>query len=199
MIRRLPLIPTLVVGAAVAVMIALGVWQIGRAEEKEALLARYIAARNLPPIAFPTAPMKEEQLPLFRYATGVCLQPVAKRATAGRNRSDETGYVHIVDCRTGYEGPGMSVELGWSRDPNARFDWKGGPVSGVIAPDSKTRMRLVAASSPPGLQPSAPPSIDRIPNNHRSYAIQWFAFAGLALLIYGLALRQKIKARAPQP
>jgi cytochrome oxidase assembly protein ShyY1 len=36
-------------------------------------------------------------------------------------------------------------------------------------------MRLVAASAPPGLEPSAPPSLDQIPNNHRSYAVQWFA------------------------
>ena len=32
MIRRLPLIPTIVVAAAVAVMIGLGVWQLQRAE-----------------------------------------------------------------------------------------------------------------------------------------------------------------------
>ena len=54
MIRKLPLIPTLVVGLAVAIMIALGVWQIRRAGEKDALLARYRAAQNLPPISFPT-------------------------------------------------------------------------------------------------------------------------------------------------
>ncbi|MGI8611626.1 MAG: SURF1 family cytochrome oxidase biogenesis protein, partial [Sphingomicrobium sp.] len=69
----------------------------------------------------------------------------------------------------------------------------GGPVSGIIAPDSKTRMRLVAATAPPGLEPSAPPSIDQIPNNHRSYALQWFLFALLALAIYILALRKKLK------
>ena len=74
--------------------------------------------------------------------------------------------------------------------------WRGGPVSGIIAPDRKTRMRLVAATAPPGLDPSAPPSIDQIPNNHRSYAVQWFLFALIAAVIYGLALRKKLKDEA---
>ena len=193
MIRKLPLVATLIVAAAVAVMIALGVWQLRRAGEKEALLARYQAARTLPPITFPTGPIHSDQLPLFRHATGLCLSPVAKRSTAGRNRAGEVGYVLIVDCSTGAEGPGMSVEVGWSRNPNAAINWRGGPVSGIIAPDRKTRMRLVAATAPPGLEPSAPPSIDDIPNNHRSYAIQWFLFALIAALIYVLALRKRLR------
>ena len=45
MIRRLPIVPTLLVAIAVAVMVALGVWQLGRAEEKRALLDRYERAR----------------------------------------------------------------------------------------------------------------------------------------------------------
>jgi cytochrome oxidase assembly protein ShyY1 len=87
----------------------------------------------------------------------------------------------------------MSVEVGWSKDPNAKVSWAGGPVSGIIAPDRVMRMRLVAASAPPGLQPSAPPSLSSIPNNHRSYALQWFAFAAIALIIYGLAVRKRLK------
>jgi cytochrome oxidase assembly protein ShyY1 len=196
MIRKLPLIPTIIVGLAVAAMIALGFWQLRRAGEKEALLARYRAAQNLPPISYPTSPVHEDQLPLFRHATGLCLKPVAKRSRAGRNRAGEVGYVHIVDCTTGAEGPGLSVEVGWSRNPNEAVNWRGGPVSGVIAPDSKTRMRLVAATSPPGLAPSAPPSIELIPNNHRSYAVQWFLFALIALTIYILALRKRLKDKA---
>ena len=110
---------------------------------------------------------------------------------AGENRAGEPGYAHIVECSTGAEGPGMSVEVGWSKDPNAKVNWAGGPVSGIIAPDSRKRMRLVAASAPPGLEPSAAPSINSIPNNHRSYALQWFSFAAIALIIYGLAVRKR--------
>ena len=189
--KRLPLVPTVVVAAAVAVMIGLGIWQLQRARWKEGLLAQYARAERLPPIIYPTAPLADQQLPLFRHATGVCLRIVGQRAQAGENRAGEPGYVHIADCSTGAEGPGMSVEVGWSKNPNAKVNWAGGPVSGIIAPDRRTRMRLVASSAPPGLEPSAPPSLASIPNNHRSYALQWFAFAAIALVIYVLALRKR--------
>jgi cytochrome oxidase assembly protein ShyY1 len=189
--HRLPILATVIVAAAVATMIGLGIWQLQRAAWKEGLLTRYAAAQDQPPISFPTVPTKDADLPLFRHATAVCLQPVGKRVTAGRNLKGDSGYGVIIECRTGTEGPGLNVEVGWSKNPNAVVTWPGGPVSGVIAPDSRTRMRLVAASAPPGLEPAAPPSIDQIPNNHRFYALQWFAFAAIALLIYGLALRRK--------
>ena len=198
MTKRLPILPTIVVAAAVAVMVGLGIWQLQRAKWKEGLLARYAEAERLPPIAFPTAPTRDAALPLYRHATGVCLRIAGQRAVAGENRDGEPGYVHIVDCATGAEGPGMSVEVGWSKDPNAKVNWNGGPVSGVIGPDRRTRLRLVAASSPPGLEPSAPPSLDSIPNNHRSYAAQWFAFAAIASVIYVLALRKRWKEEPAQ-
>ena len=190
--RRIPLVATLVVAAAMAILIGLGAWQLKRAVWKEHLLARYAAGEKLP-ITFPTAPLKDAQLPLFRHATGMCLRPIGKRAIAGENRAGEPGYVHIVDCATGAEGPGMSVEVGWSKNPNAKVNWSGGPVSGVIAPDRRMGMRLVAAGAPPGLETSAPPSLKSIPNNHRSYAVQWFSFAAIALIIYGLAVRKRMR------
>jgi surfeit locus 1 family protein len=191
MIRKLPLIPTILVALAVATMIGLGAWQLQRKAEKDRLLATYTAASGKPPIAWPTMPLKEP-LPLFRAATGNCLQVVGFRSAAGQNLQGEPGYLVIADCRTGAEGPGLSVELGWSKNPNAGKTYQGGLVSGTIAPDSLSRMRLVAASPGPGLAASAPPSPETIPNNHLSYAIQWFLFAGIALVIYFLALRSRL-------
>jgi surfeit locus 1 family protein len=191
--RKLPLLATIFVAGAVVVMVGLGVWQLQRASEKMKLLQQYAQAEKLPPIAFPTLPMSDRQLPLFRHATGVCLKPVGRRTVPGEGTSGEPGYVHIIDCSTGAEGPGMSVAVGWSKDPQAKVNWTGGPVSGIIAPDNVTRLRLVAASAPPGLQMVEPPSLGSISNNHRSYAIQWFLFAGIASLIYGLALRSRWK------
>ena len=191
MTRRIPIVATVIVAAAVALMIGLGIWQLQRAKWKEGLLAQYSQAQKLPPISWPTVSPPKGQLPLFRSATAVCLRPVSQRAVAGENRAGEPGYVHIVDCATGAEGPGLSIELGWSKDPNAKMNWAGGPVSGVIAPDRRMGMRLVADGAAPGLQPSALPSPKSIPNNHRSYAIQWFAFAAIALIIYALALRKR--------
>lgn len=195
MTRRLPIPPTILVAAAVAVMIALGVWQTRRAEWKEGLLARYATADRQPAMAWPMIAGREEQLPMFRRASGLCLLPALTKAVAGQNRAGEPGYVFLVDCVTGAEGPGMRVELGWSKNPQARFVWAGGPVNGVIAPDKQTRMRLVADRSPAGLEPSARPNLAAISNNHRLYAIQWFAFAAIALVIYALALRGRWKTR----
>ena len=196
MTRRWPIIPTIIVLGAVAVLIGLGVWQLQRLKTKEALIARYAQAERLPPIVWPTLPMKDSQLPLFRHATGVCLRPVGKRVVGGESASGEPGFVQIVDCVTGAEGPGMSVAVGWSKNPNAKVNWSGGPVSGVIAPDKDMRMRLVAATAPPGLEPVAPPSLSSIPNNHMQYAVTWFLFAMIAPLIYVLALRSRWKKAA---
>jgi cytochrome oxidase assembly protein ShyY1 len=190
MSRRLPLLATLLVAAAVLTMIGLGVWQLQRAGEKKALLARYEAAQGLPAIAFPMIPIGED-LPLFRQASGHCLRVISRRTGAGENLKGETGFTHIADCGSGAEGPGMAVELGWSKDPNAGAGWKGGEVRGIIAPDSRSRMRLVSSTGLGGLEASKPPSPASIPNNHLSYAIQWFLFALLAALIYGLALRKR--------
>src|SRR3954454_22362200 len=124
---------TTIVAVAVALMIGLGVWQLQRARWKESLLAQYARAQSLPPIVWPTVPQRGS-LPLFRHASGMCLRIVSKRAAVGENRSGEPGYSQIVDCSPGAEGPGMSVEIGWSKNPNARVNWTGGPVSGIIAP-----------------------------------------------------------------
>nr|WP_294846660.1 SURF1 family protein [uncultured Sphingomonas sp.] len=191
MSRKIPIVPTIVVAAAVLTMIWLGFWQLDRKAQKDALLASYAAAVDLPPISWPTAPLSEP-LPLFRAATGNCITPQNFRTSAGQNLRGEPGFLIIVDCETGGgEGPGMAVEIGWSKDPNAGREYKGGLVSGIIAPDRVSRMRLVAATPGPGLMASAPPSTDTIPNNHFSYAVQWFLFAGIALIIYALVLRQR--------
>ena len=46
-------------------------------------------------------------------------------------------------------------------------------------------------SAGPGLVASALPTPDSIPNNHLSYAIQWFLFAAIAGVIYVLALKRR--------
>ena len=190
MIRRWPLIPTILVAAAIAAMIGLGVWQLQRREEKLELIESLAAAQNQPPIDWPTAPFAGPP-PLFRAATGHCLSVTGFRTAAGANRKGDSGFLVIAECRVGAEGPGMAVELGWSKNPSAGRDYKGGVVSGIIAPDRLSRMRLVSAKAGPGLVASAPPSLGSIPNNHVVYAIHWFLFAVMAGVIYVLALKRR--------
>ena len=199
--RRIPVIPTIIVAAAVALMIGLGNWQVRRSHENERLIAQYGAASKLPPIAFPTAPSKGP-LPLFRWATGFCQKVVGQREAGGRNRAGDVGWAHIVDCATGAEGPGMSVEVGWSKDPSAKVNWSGGLVSGVIVPDRFHQIRLVAGGAPPGLQPAGLPSLETAvpvtPGRNLMYALQWYSFAAIALLIYAFALRKRWKEEQPK-
>ncbi|WP_106640300.1 SURF1 family protein [Allosphingosinicella vermicomposti] len=195
--KRLPLLPTVIVGAAIATMIGLGIWQLQRADWKEGLIARYEAASGLPPVAWPSVPPADDDL-LYRRAEGFCTEVTGWRAVAGHNANAQTGWSHIAACRTGAEGPGMQVDMGWSRDAAAP-DWTGGRVSGVIAPDSVHRIRLVSIEAAPGLVPSAAPDPGEMPNNHLSYAIQWFLFAGIAGVIYGLALRHRQKGLTAPP
>ena len=203
--KRVPILPTLFVALCVAVMIKLAFWQLDRRAEKEALLAHYAVAAKLPPMAFPAIPVGEQFL--FRKASGFCLEPVFADVEAGRNRDGGSGWRHIVQCRTGAEGPGLVVDIGWSRDFAVKPAWKGGTVTGMISAqpahrslisramgkDAATALMLITDAPAPGLEPSAVPSPVDIPNNHLSYAVQWFAFAGLAALIYGIALTRRMR------
>ena len=203
--RRVPIVPTIIVTVAIAAMIALGLWQLlERRPQKEAFLAQLAANPTRPAIAFPRFP--DEAL-LFRRTRAFCLEPVSiMRAGAGA-----AGYRVIALCRTGAEGPGLRVQIGTTRDPVGKVAWGGGRVSGWIAhaPDSRPliatvtqpnavrELMLVADHPAAGLSRNAPPSIESIPNNHLAYAVQWFLFAAVAAIIYVIALRRRDK-RLPE-
>jgi cytochrome oxidase assembly protein ShyY1 len=74
-------------------------------------------------------------------------------------------------------------------------------VSGIIVPDGNTGLRLVAATPAPGLAASAAPlpTVAVTPARHRGYAATWFSFAAIAMLIYALAVRQRLKETPPAP
>lgn len=187
---RWPLVPTILVAAAVATMIALGIWQLQRKGEKEALLARYEAAAGLDPVVWPAVP-ERDALPLFRQSSLMCVEVVDWQSVSGLSATGKPGFAHVASCQTGGgEGPGAKVAVGWSERPEAPV-WKGGPVSGIIAPDNAQLIKLVATDSVEGLQLLSPPSPEQIPNNHLLYAIQWFIFAAAAAIIYVLALRKR--------
>jgi surfeit locus 1 family protein len=80
--------------------------------------------------------------------------------------------------------------------------WPGGGIAGCRAGAQGGRVRarprrraldwhIVAEPPLGGLEPNARPNPREIANNHWSYAIQWFAFAATALIIYLLALRRR--------
>lgn len=191
---RFPIIPTIIVILAVATMIGLGVWQLHRKAQKEALLVQYAQAAKLPTIAWPVVPLPDA-LPLFRKSSLMCVKVERWESVSGKNVSGKAGFAHVAHCHVGgAEGPGAKVAVGWSARPE-KPAWTGGVVTGMIAPDNQALIRLVAETPPAGLDALAPPSPDSIPNNHLLYAIQWFFFAFAAALIFVLALHSRQAGR----
>lgn len=199
MARRFPILPTLLVMGAVATMIALGFWQLGRAEWKEQLLRDYAAAANMPAVKFPVEKAKAAEAYYFRKTSVHCYAPSDRTTVAGRNQAKQSGLAHMVTCQSFDPSASMPEAqyrmtyhaiLGWS-DQMTEPEWKGGMLSGTLMPDTQTGLRLVAEPPVAGLQANETPNLDDIPNNHLAYAGQWFFFAGVAVIIYILALRRR--------
>jgi surfeit locus 1 family protein len=202
--RPVPIFATLVVVLAVAVMIGLGVWQLERLKQKDAALSLWRANMTLPQTAYPAMNPSDTRF-LFRTLAANCLRVTGWQVTGGRTRDDQPGWRHIATCTSGAEGPGFLVDTGVTRDPHAKPVWTGGPVSGraTYEPDSHSflvrmmgkspplRLMIVAEQAAPGLTPSPLPDPSSVPNNHFAYAVQWFFFAIVAVIIYALALRKR--------
>jgi surfeit locus 1 family protein len=202
--KRLPILPTLIVVAAVATMIALGIWQLRRAAWKEALLAQYSQAASMPAVDLdPLLDGRAALPPLsFRRALISCDATDAEADIhAGRNLHDQVGQVYIIPCRPGAEGLAgrIRVNLGWSERPDGprRLSLHGIIAGRLSVVGEEGPIILTAAAATPPLVPSQPPAIDSIPNNHMSYAIQWFFFAAAASVIYVLALRRRNRRTLP--
>lgn len=202
--KRLPLIPTIIVMLAVATMIGLGLWQLlERRPAKLAYIAQLAGNPSKPPIAFPERP---DQSLLFRRASGLCDRPTS----IDLKGAGSVGFRWIARCGPdGSSAPDMTVQLGVTRDPNARVAWDGGEVTGFLsnAPDGRSaigslfsdapqRLMLVADPVPagvvPSLSPNPAPDPAAVPNPHLSYAFQWFFFALSAAVIYLLAARRRL-------
>ncbi len=183
--RRVPIVPTIVVAIAVAMMICLGFWQIARLHQKEAMLARYTAAQGSSaqmPFPFTSA---ETEAALYHRSTLDCVSASDPTSRSGRTAKGDAGIAQIVTCQLP-GGKTAQVVLGVAQTP-AIVAWNGGKVTGWIAPGP----RLIADPPQAGLAANARPDPRDIANNHLAYAVQWFFFAVVAVVIYMLALRKR--------
>jgi len=203
--RRPPFFATLVVLIAVGAMIALGFWQLHRRAWKETMLARFAAAEQ---IAAPLAVTGADLPPnaAYRHILWNCPETGADQVVGGRNADGRSGWAHVVPCihGSGEVATMVPVVIGWSFAV-APVQWAGGQLAGVAVPGPKSGVVLPPTAAGPrkadwhiiadpplaGLVANARPDPRDIPNNHWSYAIQWFAFAATALIIYLLALRRR--------
>jgi surfeit locus 1 family protein len=202
--RRIPIIPTIIVAAAVATLIGLGVWQLQRAEWKERLLAQYAAAEAMPAVDLDPLLDGRTQLPplSFRRALVTChARDAAPEVRAGRSARDVPGQAYVIPCRPGAAGLAgrLRVNAGWANRPDAapRLSLDGLVAGRLSLVGDDGPVMLTAATAAPPLAPSQPTAIENIPNNHRLYAFQWFFFAAAAALIYWLALRRRNAPKLP--
>ena len=197
MLRRLPLIPTLLVLLAMAVMVRLGLWQLDRMDQKDAQIASYAAAiRQSAVVTDPPFTGLDEAL-LYRRVAFTCPKVASWRTTAGRSADNRDGIIQVARCEWTDGSPAkphaVEVEAGWANNPAAPA-WQGGAVTGVYVPGGLLGYKVVADPPLAGLAANARPDPNDLPNNHWSYAMQWFLFALTALVIYALALRKRLKA-----
>lgn len=190
MSRRLPLGPTLLVLIAVPVMIGFGIWQLERREWKEALLARLAANATAPMLTLDRAPAEADG---FRRALADCRALTAPAiAGAAPTVDGRDGFRHTARC-TLADGSTVLVSLGVGRDP---MQTVAAPATrsfaGRLVPRAGDPAFLLVAETPAaGLVAEAPPGPDSLPNNHLSYAIQWFAFATTLAIIYLVYVRRR--------
>jgi cytochrome oxidase assembly protein ShyY1 len=201
------ILSTLVVLALIGVMVALGLWQLRRADEKTAAIALMRANLARPAVSFPAmGPVVPDTM--FRPSAVTCLRVAGWSVEAGKAADGVSGFRYIAHCVTGAEGPGALVALGVGGRPDLKPAWTGGRITGrlveepdhrsllarAVGPRQVLRPMLVADSAPVGLKTPAPPRVEDVPNSHVSYAVQWFLFAVTATIIYLIALWRRLRA-----
>ncbi len=195
--RRLPLLPTLLVLVAVPVMIGLGVWQLQRADWKEALLVRLATNMQAPVVDKPAVFAGREDELSFRRVSTTCREVRPWQPSAARAVTGAAGYRQAIWCSEG-QGDPVIVSLGVALDPSTRVAVPAGTafIGPLVPRGSQPSFLLVAETPVPPLAKEAPPTPESIPNNHMAYALQWFFFAATLLAIYVIYLRRRSGAPA---
>lgn len=203
--------------AGVAILLALGFWQLRRLEWKEGILSAIEARIAAAPVALPEAPQDGRDEYLAVTAAGVVDTPelhvlvshkemgpgwriVAPFETAGRRVLLDRGFVR--DGRQADDHPrgAMTVtgNLHWPDDRTSATPandignniWFARDI-GQMASALDTEPVLIVASSDTGggILP-LPVGITGIPNDHLNYAITWFSLAAVWAGMTGLFIRR---------
>ncbi len=206
----------------VAILLALGTWQVRRLAWKTEILAEIDARLAAPPVAVPPDPTPAADTWLRVEATGT-LEPgelhvytsvpapgVGYRVIApltladGRRILLDRGFVPIADKdKPRATGP-IAVEgtLAWPQetdgftaDPDrAKNIWFARDVPLMAAALDTLPVMIVAAASDSPDAPMPLPTTVNIPNDHLQYAITWFLLAVVWTLMTGYLL-YRIKRR----
>jgi surfeit locus 1 family protein len=201
---RLPIIPTIIVVAAALTMVGLGIWQIGRAQEKDSLKAAMIERPQMPTIDYPFGDPDALEY-LYRRMRAQCDEVRGMTIAGGKDANGRTGWTQIATCWNAANDSEFAVQIGLSGDPSTTAQWQGGQVVGLAkeAPDPRGMVERLFGASPQrpamivsdepkaGLLANAQPDPQEYKNSSWAYAGQWFFFAITALVIYALAVRSR--------
>lgn len=200
---RIPVFATIVVALAVATMIALGFWQLGRARERDRLHEELVARVALPTATYPHAAPTDLAF-LYRRVTAQCARVTGWQTRGGEGQGGGKGWARIATC-VAPSGSRFLVDMGIARAPSGTVAWSGGEVTGravrepdtrsawqrLTAPEPARALMIVAETPAPGLDASKQPDPADESNSSWSYTVQWFLFAATAAIIYTLALRRR--------
>jgi cytochrome oxidase assembly protein ShyY1 len=209
--RRIPVIPTVMTLVMLAILISLGVWQLQRREWKAGLLAEARAAQSLPllePQDYFRA-MAGEASVQYRRAELPCTpgEVLPYDIRGGSSAGGTSGYYVLVSCRPNNKPPDIVAVAGWTQRPDAArvpvlVDtlFKGTIIEHPYGKaEGRPQFMLIAENPVAGLDKPRLPTPDDLPDNHFSYALQWFSFAGVLAIIYAIWLRRRMGGIAAPP
>lgn len=203
--KRSALFPTLLTFVMLTTLISLGIWQLQRRAWKHELVRTLAAAQSLPPL---------EPVDYFRAMTGEASVQYRRAELpcspgrvlpydlkGGSSAGGVSGYLVLVSCRPNRKPPDIVAVAGWTRRPDAAqvpilvdTVFKGliierpyGRVPG------RPQFMLIPNTAVPPLERSRLPTPEDLPDNHLSYAFQWFGLAVVLATIYGIWLRRRLR------
>nr|WP_310525462.1 SURF1 family protein [Polymorphobacter sp.] len=203
--KRVPWLATLLTFAMLTTLISLGLWQLQRRVWKHDLIAQLEAAQTLPllePADYFKA-MTGEASVQYRRAELPCspgkVLPYDLRG--GSSATGTSGYLVLVSCRPNRDAPDIVAVAGWSDRPDAaRVPVMVDTVfTGLIIEhpygnaSGRPQFMLIPDTAVAPLVPSRVPTPQDLPDNHLSYAGQWFGLALALAVIYGIWLRNRLR------
>ncbi len=201
--KRVPFWPTLMAFVMLTALVALGIWQLQRREWKHALIARLEAAQSLPPLQ-PVdyfKAMAGQSSVQYRRAELPCSpgRVLPYDLKGGSSIAGDGGYLVLVSCRPNRLPPDIVAVAGWTIRPDAArvpldIDtvFKGLIIEKPYGDAAgRPQFMLIPDTAVPPLQVSRMPTPEDLPDNHLSYAGQWFGLALSLLAIYGIWLRRR--------
>ena len=212
------LVPALVAAVMLALLIALGMWQLQRRVWKLGILAQIDAAEVAPP-----APLGDHPLPFTKVSVAGTLRTDVHALYGVDVRADKQGAQLIEPL----ERPGQDtilVDRGWVPEGQEGVAAQPGPVAGYVrlpdkpgtfSPDDDLAARhfytldpvkigaalglahvapftLVQLGSGDGL-PETATALPRPPNDHLNYALTWFGLAFSLVVVFGFAARKVLR------